>query len=150
MRRSASPKPITDILNGGPTDRYEECLAFAELIVKNFKDPREAITALQVKTVSPLDARGPDVWALLSQADVNDMVNVKVGYPAGTGFSGASPDDDYFIEGMSMQVRPLSPSAGFSDLPGFDSVELDLEVSPAVWSQDTHGVFPDWPGGGLT
>jgi hypothetical protein len=44
-------------------------------------------------------------------------------------------------------VRPLDSST-VSSLPGFDYVELDLNVSPAIWSMDTHSVFPDWPGGG--
>jgi hypothetical protein len=141
-------KPITDNLNGHPTwDRYTECLKYAELLVKNQKDPRESITALQVKTVDPSDSRATDVWAFLTQADVSDLVNVKVGYPHGTGFTGASPADDYFIEGRQMRVRPLNASALSSSLPGYDYVELDVAVSPAIWSQDTHSVFPAWPGG---
>jgi hypothetical protein len=133
-------KPWADNLNGHPDwDRNTECLKYAELIVKNMKDPREAITALQLKTVAPTDPRAADVWACMSQVDVNDIVNVKVGYPAGVGFTGGDPDD-YFVEGRQMRVRPLAP--------GYDHVELDLHVSPAIWSQDTHGVFPDWPGGG--
>jgi hypothetical protein len=141
-------KPITDNLNGHPTwDRYTECLKYAELLVKNQKDPRESITDLQVKTVDPSDSRATDVWAFLTQADVSDLVNVKVGYPHGTGFTGASPADDYFIEGRQMRVRPLNASTLSSSLPGYDYVELDVAVSPAIWSQDTHGVFPAWPGG---
>lgn len=149
MQNILTAKPISDNLNGHPSwDRFTECLKYAELIVKNMKDPREAITALQIKTVAPNDSRATGVWNALTKADVNDIVNVKVGYPAGTGFTGTSPDDDYYIEGRTMRVRPLSASAFASALPGYDHVELDLEVSPAVWSMDTHNVFPDWPGGG--
>ncbi len=136
-------KPINDNLNGHPTwTRYTECLKFAELLVKNQKDPREAITALQVKTVDPADSRATNVWHVLTRSDVSDMCNVRVGYPAGTGFTGTSPADDYFIEGREMRVRPLNSSADKSSLPGYDYVELDLNVSPAVWSMDTHSVFP--------
>ena len=53
-----------------------------------------------------------------------------------------------WLKSKALRVRPLSASALASGLPGYDYVELDLEVSPAIWSQDTHGVFPDWPGGG--
>lgn len=146
MENILTAHPVYDALHGGPSDRFEETAAYAELVVKNFKDPREAITALQVKTVHPLDARAADVWACLTQADVNDMVNVRVGYPAGTGFTGTSPADDYFIEGRELRVRPLNSSSAVSALPGYDYVELDLETSPAVWSQDTHGIFPAWGG----
>ncbi len=139
--------PINDNLNGHPTwDRYIECEKFAELLVKNQKDPRESITALQVKTVDPADPRAANVWHCLTRSDVSDMVNVKVGYPAGVGMTGDTPIDDYFIEGRSLRVRPLNSSAEKSALPGYDYVELDLNVSPAVWSMDTHGVFPSWPG----
>lgn len=138
--------PMSDLLTQyGQYDgvgRYVECLRFAELLVKNQKDPRESITALQVKTVHPLDSRAANVWACLTQADVSDMVNVTVGYPGtgGTGMAGTSPDDDYFLEGRQMRVRPLDV--------GYDYVELNLDVSPALWSLDTHGVFPTRPSPG--
>lgn len=139
MENLLTAKPWADNLNGHPDwDRYDECFHFAKLIVENMKDPREVITALQVKTVHPSDTRAANVWACLTQTDVNDIANVKVGYPDGTGLSGASPDDDYYVEGRSLRVRPLQP--------GFDYVELDMNVSPAIWSMDTHNVFPDWAG----
>jgi hypothetical protein len=132
--------PMSDLLtaddgleSGNPNARVE-CYDFAQLLVKNQKDPLESISALQVKTVHPDDARATTTWAFLTQSDISHIVNVAVGYPGGTGFTGASPADDYYIEGRSLRVRPLDP--------GFDYVELDCEVSPAVWSMDTHGVFP--------
>lgn len=141
-------KPIASNRYGHPDwDRYDECLHFAELIVKNMKDPREAITALQVKTVHPHDSRAERVWACLTQADVNDMINVRVGYPYGVGFTGGDVDE-YFVEGRELRVRPLDASTFASSLPGYDYVEQDLSVSPAEWSQDTHGVFPPWGGSG--
>ncbi len=140
-------KPINDNLNGHPTwTKYTECFKYAEIFVKNQKDPRESITALQIKTVDPIDSRATNVWHMLTRSDVGDKVNVKVGYPAGIGMTGDDPVDTYFIEGRTLRVRPLNSSALKSDLPGYDYVELDLNVSPAVWSMDTHSVFPAWPG----
>jgi hypothetical protein len=131
-------QPINDNLNGHPTwTRYTETEKFAELLVKNQKDPRESVTALQVKTVDPSDARATAVWALLTQADVSDVINLAVGYPSGIGLTGGSPADDYFIEGRQVRVRPL-------DRDVYDYVELDLEVSPRAWSSDPHSVFPAW------
>lgn len=132
--------PMSDLLtantglSSGNPDAKTECFDFAKLLVKNKKDPREALTALQVKAIRPADYRAPITWAFLTRTDISHIVNVQVGYPSGTGFSGASPEDDYYIEGRALQVRPLNPS--------HDYVELNLEVSPAVWSMDTHGVFP--------
>ena len=60
-------------------------------------------------------------------------MNVAVGYPGGTGFTGSGPTDDYYIEGRHGTVRPLNPS--------HDYVELELDVSPAIWSMDTNAVF---------
>lgn len=140
--------PMSDLLTQyGSFDgvgRYLETQRFAELLVKNQKDPREAITALQLKSVHPSDDRAAAVWYAMTRLDVSDVVNVAVGYPGtgGVGMAGGSPDDDYFVEGREMRVRPLSADASASSLPGFDYVELDLELSPFVWSADTHSVFP--------
>ncbi len=123
-----------DSLTSGNPDAKTECFDYAKLLVLNQKDPREAISSLQVKSVHPGDARATSTWAFLTMSDISHIVNVAVGYPGGTGFTGSSPDDDYYIEGRSLVVRPLEP--------GFDYVELNCEVSPAVWSMDTHGVFP--------
>jgi hypothetical protein len=35
---------------------------------------------------------------------------------------------------MTKQIVPLNPD--------HDYVEVDFDISPAVWSQDSHGVFP--------
>lgn len=127
---------------GSPVDANTECFNYAKLHVLNQKDPRDSISALKVKSLDPSDARAATTWALLTQHDISDIVNVKVGYPGGTGFTGASPADDYYEEGYNLQVRPLHGN-------DYDYVELDLNISPAVWSMDTHGVFPPWPGGTL-
>jgi hypothetical protein len=130
--------PMSDLLVASAvfdsTGRYAETLKYAELLVKNQKDPRESITAIQLKSISPQTARAANVWQALTLSDVSDMVNVKVGYPDGTGFTGSSTADDYFIEGRQMTVRPANAS--------YDYVELDLNLSPYVWSADTHSVFP--------
>jgi len=139
--KHAAP-PMSDLLTdssdvGGLTDLQETSL-YAELLVKNQKDPRENVSSLQVKTVAPDDSRAATTWALLTKADISHIINVKVGYPAGTGLTGASPDDDYYIEGRRLRVRPLQP--------GYDYVECDYDLSPAVWSMDTHSVFPPFSG----
>lgn len=115
-----------------------ECFRFAKLLVKNQAQPREAITALQVKAVRPTDPRAERTWAIITRSDIGHIVNVGVGYPGGTGFIGDSPKDDYYIEGRTLRVRPLNSE--------HDYVEYDINVSPAVWSLDTHGVFPPFTG----
>lgn len=134
--------PMSDLLTGdysgpgsiSPGDGKTQCALFAELFVKNQKDPLEAITALQVKAIRPDDPRASATWGVLTESDISHIANVAVGYPGGTGFEGSSPDDDHYIESRQLMVRPLNPV--------HDYVELTLGVSPAVWSMDTHGVFP--------
>lgn len=135
-------QPMSDLLTADyagpgtitPSTGKKQCALFAELLVKNQKDPRESIRSLQLKAIRPDDPRASATWAMLTQADISHIVNVAMGYPGGTGFAGDSPDDDYYIEGRHLLVNPLNP--------GHDYVELNLELSPAVWSMDTHGVFP--------
>ena len=132
-----SAPPMSDLLTASGTvsgnTGKTECAKFAELLVRNKKDPRVNVTALQFKSLTPSDARASATWDLITQADISHIVNVKVGYPGGTGFSGGTADD-YYIEGRALTVRPATSA--------YDYVELDLEVSPYVWSADTHGVFP--------
>ncbi len=107
--------------------------------MKNQKDPRENITALQIKSMQPdHTARATKTWELLTQIDIAHAVNVAVGYPGGTGFTGMATVDDYYVQGRQVHVEPANS--------GYDYVELDLDVSPAIWSMDTHNVFPDFPG----
>ncbi len=143
-----SAPPMSDLLcdggvdtaarPSGTTDLVETAL-FAELLVKNQKDPRENITAIQLKAMQPDGtARATATWDLITRVDISHVVNVAVGYPGGTGFTGMATVDDYYVEGRQLHVTPANAS--------YDYVELDLDLSAAVWSMDTHGVFPDFPG----
>lgn len=106
-----------------------ECAKYAELYVKNMKDPVTRVQTLTLKSLAPTDPRAAVTWPLLTKADISDILNLKVGYPGGTGID----NKDYYIEGITKRIRPLNP--------GYDLVETDFDVSPAVWSMDTHGVF---------
>ncbi len=143
-----SAPPMSDLLcdggvdtaarPSGTTDLVETAL-FAELLVKNQKDPRENITAIQLKSMQPDHTpRATATWDMLSRIDISHVVNVAIGYPGGTGFTGMATVDDYYIEGRQLHVTPANS--------GYDYVELDLDLSAAVWSMDTHNVFPDFPG----
>ncbi len=134
--------PMTDLITANyagpgtisPDDGKTQCFLYAELLVKNKKDPRLSPTALQLKSINPADFRGSATWDVLTRSDISHIVNVAVGYAGGTGLLGGATVDDYYIEGRALTVRPANSA--------YDYVELDLEVSPFVWSADTHGVFP--------
>ena len=134
--------PMTDLITGKyvgfgtitPDDGQTQCYMYAELLVKNKKDPRLCPTAVQLKSIQPTDARSSATWDILTRSDISDIVNIAVGYAGGTGLMGAATVDDYYIQGRALTVRPANT--------GYDEVELDLEVTPFIWSADTNGVFP--------
>lgn len=136
--------PMSDLLTGDyvgpgtitPDNGTKQCALYAQLLVENKKAPRIAITALQLKAMRPDDPRAEATWGAICGADISHIVNVAVGYPGGTGLAGDSPDDDYYVEGRSLVVRPLNPT--------HDYVECNLDVTPAVWSMDESGVFPEY------
>ncbi len=136
--KHAAP-PMSDLLTkkGVQTgnNANDETFLYAKLLVLNKKDPRIGDTSIQVKSVHPSDHRAGPTWAMLTQCDVSHIVNIDVGYPGGTGFTGASPDDDFYIEGRDMSVRPLGDSE-------FDAVTMTLSTTPFEWSADSHNVFP--------
>ena len=129
---------ITDVYVGpgtiSPDDGKTQCFMYAELLVKNKKDPRLCPTELQVKAINPSDFRASATWDILIRSDISHIVNIAAGYAGGTGLIGGATQDDYYIEGRSLVVRPANTQ--------YDYVELNLEVTPFIWSADTSGVFP--------
>ena len=134
--------PMSDLLTGDyagpgtitPSDGKTQCALYAELLVLNKKDPKLCPTALNLKSIDTSDSRASATWDVLTKSDISHIVNIAAGYPGGTGLTGGATADDYYIEGRALTVRPANTD--------YDYVDLNLEVSPYVWSADTHGVFP--------
>jgi hypothetical protein len=138
--------PMSDLLTDTPNsvsgnNKYQECLAYAQLLVTNKKDPKETLTDVTLRSINPNDPRAAATWGPLAGADISDIVNVAVGYPGGTGLAGDSPTDDYYIEGRELTVRPL---AGHDAYNGMDDVTLKLNVSRALWKMDPTNIFPPY------
>lgn len=113
----------------------QETAKYAEFKVKNTKDPAIAIKTLTLKSLPPDDARAADLWPVLCGVDISDTVNLWVQYPDSIfGFLGNTPDDDYYVEGVSMTIEPGGDRR-------YDIVEVSLDVSPVEWSMDTHHVL---------
>ena len=87
-----------------------------------------------MKSIDTSDFRASATWDVLTKSDISHIVNIAAGYPGGSGLTGGATADDYYIEGRALTVRPSGTT--------YDYVELDLDVSPYVWSADTNGVFP--------
>lgn len=100
----------------------EETKLMADFIVANFKDPKNRVTDLGFKSMHPDDPRAAATWALLSQWDVSDSMEVTITLP---GRAADSPNfnlEPFFIQGGQEKVTPLDPE--------FALVELTLDITP--------------------
>jgi hypothetical protein len=93
-----------------------ETKKFADYYLANYAVPQSRITQLGFRSISPDDSRGPATWRLLTGVEVSDVVTLKTDHPGGGGF-----DQDFFVEGITYEVRPLRPE--------YADVTLSLDVS---------------------
>lgn len=108
----------------------QETKLFADYIIANYKDPKLRVEALTLRSMNPDDSRAAATWAMLCGQDINDIVELYAGYPGGTGV-----DENFYIEGSSMTIKPAGAGAGPDD------VELSLNVSSAQYYLDDVGLF---------
>lgn len=114
------------ILEAGTTtgnNARVESKLFADYYVSNYKDPRTRVEALTFKSMHPDDDRAEPSWAILTGADISDIVDLQHGYPGGTGIS-----ENFYIEGSEMSIQPGPPE--------WDFIELRLNVSPEAYYTD--------------
>lgn len=100
------------------TNDLEETHLFAEYYLANYADPQSRITSLGFRSIHPDDSRGPATWRLLTGVEVSDLVRVKTAHAGGGGFD----DEEFYVEGITYEVRPLTPD--------YADVTLTLDVSP--------------------
>lgn len=106
----------------------EETYRFGEFMVANYSIPHNRITEITFRSMRP-DADGAAAnWNLLCRSDISDACAVNIDSPGGGGFSG----DDFFIEGIREECKPLNPE--------YDDITVSLDLSPR--SLD-HSMFPD-------
>jgi Domain of unknown function (DUF4082) len=117
-----------------PTNDLSETLNFAKYYRDNYKDPKTRVTQLVFRSLAPTDPRAPATWALLCGVEVSDTVRISLPFPGGGGFD----EEEFFVEGISYDVRPLN--ADYAD------VTLSLDVSPVGYYE--HDPFGDDGGGG--
>jgi len=106
-----------------------ETRKFADYYVQNYAETQSRITQLGFRSIAPEDDRGPATWGLLTGVEVSDLVRLFTGYPGGTGFT----DEEFYVEGITYDVRPLRPE--------YADITLTLDVSPA--SRYEHDPFED-------
>jgi hypothetical protein len=101
----------------GPTNNdLTETKKFATYYIDNYKLPQSRVTQLGFRSIHPDDSRGPATWHLLTGVEISDVIALKTEHPGGGGF-----DEDFFVEGISYEVRPLTPD--------YADVTLGLDIS---------------------
>lgn len=106
----------------------DEAKLYASWRVANYADPQQRIEAVTVKSIRPTHRQAAPTWALLTEADISDVLGVKVGYPGGTQLS-----EDFYIEGRELTCRRANPD--------YDLVSVTYNVSPTAYYGDDVGML---------
>lgn len=111
---SAPDLIVLDNFNNSNTGA-DECKLYAKHYKDNYNVPRVNIRNLKVTSLHPGDPYAASNWAFVTGIDISDTVTVTVG--------DASIDEDFFVEGMDITVRPAT------DI--YDYVEIVPNLTPA-------------------
>lgn len=131
--RGIRPWSAQDLLTKGhiapdtSTD-LEETHRFGEFMVANFKDPHNRVSEITFRTMRPGAPGATPTWNLLCRSDISDACAVIIDSPGGGGFSG----DDFFIEGIREECKPLNPD--------YDDITVSFDLSPRELD---HSMFPE-------
>lgn len=103
----------------------DECKLYAQHAIDNYKTPKNRVERISFKSLGPDDPRAVALWALVTRADISDIVNIEIDHPGGGGFA----NEDHFIEGFEESWTPAK-----NDLDtGFPRIEMTLNLSPASY-----------------
>lgn len=103
----------------------EECGLFGDFYVANYSQPRKNIRNVTFKALNPDDTRAADVWELMTQIDISDIIHL---YVDEAGLSNV----EFYVEGISGECRALNPD--------YDYVSITPNLSPkAYYGTDVFG-----------
>lgn len=108
----------------------DEAKGYANFFITNYQLMRTRVDAVTLMALDPNDPRAASTWGMALGADISDVVNLAHGYP---GPDGVGISEDWYIEGSSMQIRPLNPE--------FDMVTVSFNVSPTDYYTDDVGLL---------
>jgi len=92
---------------------------FATYYVSNYKDARVRVNRVTFKRLDPSHPNAQRVWQVMCNVDISDIIRLKTTHQGG-GF-----DEDFYVEGITAEARPLSDD--------FDDVVMHLDVSPRAY-----------------
>lgn len=99
----------------------EECALFGDYYVGNYAVPRKNIERVTFKSMHPDWTGAGDTWALITRADISDVIHLFVDEAGLT-------DAEFFIEGISGECRVGAPD--------YDFVTVTPNLSPAAYYTD--------------
>ncbi len=110
------------------SDDLTETHRFGEFMVANFAEPHNRVTEITFRSMRPGAPGAAATWNLLCRSDIADACAITVASPGGGGFDG----DDFFIEGIHEQGRPLNAD--------YDDLTVSFDLSPRALD---HSMFPE-------
>lgn len=114
----------------------EETAKFSAYVVNNYKQSRNRVTHCSIKAMHPNDTRAAANWAMLSECDVADTVEITITNPGEGGFN-AEP---FFIEGIHEEVTGRI-RAGIADGDeGYDNITMSFDLSNQALFTDGTGL----------
>lgn len=99
----------------------EECALFGDYYVGNYSEPRKNVEVCTFLSINPDDPRAEATWALMTQADISDVIHMFVD-------EAGMSDEEFFIEGISGSCRVANPE--------YDYVSVTPNLSPAAYYTD--------------
>lgn len=109
----------------GVTTALEETASYgvfyADETTGNYKDVHTRVGQLKLRWLPPEDDNAEDLWNMLCNVEIGDLVNITTTHPGGGGFS-AEP---CFVEGISYDAKPL----GRGDIPDMVDITCMLDLS---------------------
>jgi hypothetical protein len=106
---------------GYQTAADDACELFAQYYVTNYAQPRNRVNKITFKRVGPDDPYAANLWRLMCNVDISDIIRLKTTHHGGAG----GFDEDFFVEGLHYNANPLSDE--------YVDVELTLDVSPRAY-----------------
>jgi hypothetical protein len=104
--------------DASPTDELEETKKFADYRVGNYAQPKTRVSRISFRALDPSHPNAAASWALICGVEISDIIPLDTTHAGGGGF-----DEDFYVEGIHYDVKPL-PEEGGHD------VTLELDVSP--------------------
>lgn len=117
----SAPNLIIDSNFNNSNTAAQECQLFCDYYVSNYKDAARNVRSVTFKSVDPADERAEGTWPLLSGIEISDRLTLTVA-------DAGAAAEAYFVEGLSIQIRPLNPD--------FDYVEVTPNLSPEAYFTD--------------